>query len=101
MSPVNPLVSLLPNGWNSEAVLIPIRAYKQRFESKISITADLVHARYTRVDNYAPGEIIAIGGQRWKIFPWYRKDSTARQGTGGWRGAHSGTLGWAIRYEGP
>lgn len=99
--PLNPLVSILPNAWNSETVLLPIRAYKRRPESKISLTADLEHARYTRVDNYVPGEVITIGSDRWKVFPWYRKNAAARQGTGGYRGAHSGTLGWAIRYEGP
>lgn len=97
-----PLVGLLPNSWNSEAVLLPIRCYKVRPSNKISLIADLEHARYTRVDNYAPGEVITIGADRWKVYPWYRKNTAARDG-GATTGinAHSGTLGWAIRYEGP
>lgn len=94
-----PLIGLLPNGWNSEAVLLPIRAWMIRSSNKISLTADLEHARYTRVDNYAPGEIITIGSDRWKVFPWYRKNTASRNGGVGL--SHTGTFGWAIRYEGP
>lgn len=94
-----PLISLLPNAWNSEAVLLPIRAYKIRPSSKISLMADLEHARYTRVDNYLPGEIISIGEDRWKVFPWYRKNSAVRDGGNSLN--HTGTFGWAVRYEGP
>lgn len=94
-----PLIGLLPNSWNSEAVLLPIRCYKYRPSSKVSLVADLNHARYTRVDNYSPGQVITIGADRWKIFPWYLKNTAARNG--GNDIAHSGTFGWAIRYEGP
>lgn len=96
---LNPLMKLLPNAWNSEAVLLPLRYYKLRPSSKYSLTADLEHARCTRIDNYSPGQILAIGSDRWKIFPWYRKDTTARNGGNGI--GHTGTFGWAIRYEGP
>lgn len=97
-----PLVGIMPNSWNSEAVLLPIRAYKLRPASKISLVADLENARYVRVDNYAPGEVIALGPDRWKVFPWYRKNVAARNGfTGGSGEPHSGTLGWAVLYEGP
>lgn len=94
-----PLIGLLPNSWNSEAVLLPIRVWKQRASSKISLTAELQHARYTRVDNYEPGQVINIGPDRWMIFPFYRRDTVNRNGGGGID--HSGTLGWAILYEGP
>jgi len=97
---LKPLVNILPNDWNSEAILLPIRAYKARFENRISLIADLDHARYTRLDHYTPGQVITIGSDRWKIFPWYRKNITGRDGFS-WRGNHTGTLGWAIRYEGP
>lgn len=92
-----PLIRIMPNAWNSEAVLLPIRAYKRRPAGKISLTADLEHARYTRVDNYEPGDVVTIGTERWKVFPWFRKNSAFP--TGGY--GHSGCLGWAIRYEGP
>lgn len=93
-----PLVSILPNSWNSEAVLLPIRGWKVRTSNKNSLTAELLNARWTRNDNYAPGQIIEIGPERWKIFPCYRKDAVNRNGGGPIN--HSGTLAWAIRYEG-
>lgn len=97
--PMAPLMAILPSSWNSESVLLPIRAYKNRPSFKLSLTVDLENARNTRIDNYTPGEVISIGGERWKIFPWYRKNVAARNG--GVSINHTGTFGWAIRYEGP
>ncbi|MEF2116070.1 hypothetical protein V3423_03155 [Pseudomonas aeruginosa] len=93
-----PLVALLPNSWNSEAVLLPIRGWKVRVSSKNSLTAELLNARWTRNDNYEPGQVIDIGSDRWKVFPCYRKDVANRNGVPGQD--HSGTFAWAIRYEG-
>lgn len=94
------LLSLLPSSWNSEAVLLPLRCYLLRPESFLSLAVDLEYARVTRTDNYEPGQILNIGGTRWKVFPWYLKDAANRNGNVSATG-HSGTLGWAIRYEGP
>ncbi|WP_325438053.1 hypothetical protein [Pseudomonas nitroreducens] len=94
-----PLLGMLPNNWNSEAVLLPLRAHVQRPSSKISMVVDCEFARITRIDNYTPGDIIQIGSDRWMIFPWYRKDSANRAGGTGID--HTGTFGWAIRYKGP
>lgn len=99
ISHLTPLQRLIPSAWNSEAVLLPIRAYKVRPGLKISLIVDLEHSRYTRVDNYLPGEVISLGSDRWMILPFYRKNSAGRDG--GSSTNHSGTLGWAIRYEGP
>ncbi|PTS85480.1 hypothetical protein DBR00_06795 [Pseudomonas sp. HMWF032] len=93
------LISLLPNTWNSEAVLLPIRAFITRPSSKLSLALELINARFTRVDNHEPGEVITFGSERWKIFPGYRKDVVNRNG--GTNIQHSGTFGWAVRYEGP
>jgi len=93
-----PLVGILPNSWNGEALLLPIRGWKVRLSNKISLTAELLNARWTRNDNYEPGQIIDIGQDRWKIFPCYRKNLANRDGGSGID--HSGTLAWAIRYEG-
>lgn len=93
------LISLLPNTWNSEAVLLPIRAYMTRPSSKLSLVLELINARFTRIDNHEPGEVITFGSERWKIFPGYRKDAVNRNG--GNNIQHTGTFGWAVRYEGP
>lgn len=92
-----PLIYIQPSGWNSEAVLIPIQVWASRPESKKSIVLDCENARYIRVDNHSPGEVIQLGADRWKVFPWFRKDVSSRNGNS----SSSGTYGWAIRYDGP
>jgi len=96
-APLAPLPALLPNDWNSEAVMLPIRGYKYRPSSTISLVVDLENARHTRIDNYTPGQIITIGTESWKVFPWYLKDAANRSPGS----THTGTFGWAVRYEGP
>lgn len=94
-----PLIGLSPNSWNSESALLPIRIWKVRPEGKISLTAELLNARHVRIDNYVPGDIISFGPDRWMILPWHKKNILARDG--GVEVDHTGTFGWAIRYEGP
>lgn len=95
----NYLLGLLPSVWNSETVLLPIRAFKERPSFKSSLVCDLANARHCRIDNLSPGDILTIGVDKWKVFPWYRKDAAARDG--GYGVNHTGTFGWAIKYEGP
>lgn len=95
------LLKTQPNTWNSEAVLLPLRAFKVRPENRTSLTMDLQNARHLRIDNYAAGEVITLGSDQWKVFPWHRKHIESRDGDS-YRGIdHTGTFGWAIRYEGP
>lgn len=99
------LIQTQPSAWNSEAALIPMRAYKLRPSFKTSLVADLVNMRHVRIDNYVPGQIIELGSDRWKVYPWHRRNVTQRDGgpaTGGWGDSdHTGTFGYAIRYDGP
>ncbi len=95
-----PLMARQPNAWNSEAVLLRIQVYMARTNAtKISLILDLLHARYVRVDNYQIGQIITLGPDRWKVYPAYRKNAVVRDG--GTDLNHSGTFGWAVRYDGP
>lgn len=96
---IGTLLGQLPNSWNSEAGTQPIRCYKNRPEGFVSITAELANARYTRNDYYQPRQIINIGTERWMVFPFYKKDASARNGGPGVY--HSGTFAWAVRYDGP
>jgi hypothetical protein len=95
-SALSPLMKIQPSSWNSEAVLLPIRAYKVRADNKQSLIVDLAHARYLRIDYYSPQQLIVLGEERWRVFPFYQKNTSVRDGGAN----HSGTLGWAIRYEG-
>lgn len=92
------LQSVIPNAWNGESPLLPIRAYKRLSESKIALVLDLQHARQCRVDNFNDAEVISIGSDQWQVFPFHRKNFAARNG-GGEHGYidHTGTFGWAIR----
>lgn len=101
---IAPLLSRQPNAWNSEAVLLPIQPLQFRPQSKVSLVADLQHIRYLRIDNHEPGQIITIGQDRWKAFPFFRKDSTSRSNCPATNIAlnlHTGTYGVAVRYDGP
>lgn len=92
-------LGVLPNQWNGESPLLPIRAYKARSEGKISLVLDLRHARQCRVDNFNDAEVITIGSDQWQVFPHHRRNASARDGgTANGNGMdHTGTFGWAIR----
>jgi hypothetical protein len=97
---LSPLLASLPNSWNQEAVLLPFPIYVARVAgSKYSLVADLKHIRHTRIDYLAPEDIITLGSDQWKVYPWFRKDASARNG--GQTLTHSGTIAYAVRYTGP
>ena len=89
------LMAVLPNTWNGESPLLPLRAYKRMPASKVAMVADLQHARYCRIDNFADQEVITIGTDEWQVFPFHRRNMSARDG--GTNIDHTGTFGWAIR----
>jgi len=99
-----PLLQRLPSAWNSEAVLLPIQVWLPRPSSKMSLVADLAHSRYTRIDYYEPKQIITLGQDRWRVYPFVRKDTINRDGmingTNNYALMQSGTFGLAIRYDG-
>jgi len=86
-----------PNAFNNEGILLPIKVIKKRPSSKFSQILQVQNARHIRVDNYASTEVISLGTDQWMIFPWYCKNTTTRNG--GTNIAHTGTFGWAIKYE--
>ena len=91
------LITTQPNAFNNEGVLLPIKVIKTRASSKYSQVLQLENARNIRIDNYTPQEIIALGTDEWMVFPWYKKNVSARNGGGDV--THTGTFGWAIKYE--
>lgn len=94
---LEPLVGRSPSPWNGEAPLLPIQLFIDRPESKRSLVVDLQNARTLRVDNYSPGQIVTLGSDQWRVYPFYRKNSDERDGRN--PADHSGTMGWAIRYD--
>jgi hypothetical protein len=95
---IAPLLDRQPSSWNSEAILLPAHVWVPRASNKSSIVARLRGCRLLRINHYQPEQIIQIGHDKWKIYPFYRKNSAASWGGSGVD--HTGTFGWAIRYDG-
>ena len=94
---LTPLMGLQPNAWNGESVLLPIKAYQNIGSGMLCQVLDMRHARHIRMLNNVPMDVVALGHERWKIYPYVRK-STAESTASNL--SHSNSLGWAIRYDG-
>lgn len=96
---IQPLFSRLPSKWSDNSPLLPVQVSLSRPSNKKSIVTEIHNARYLRIDNYEPEQIITLGFDKWMIFPFHKKNITSKDA--GYGIDHSGTLGWAIRYDGP
>lgn len=98
---LEPLQLLLPNNWNNETILLPYPVFVPRSSgNKVSLVADLKHVRLCRNDFHPPGDIIALGSDQWKVYPWFKKDTVTRTPQLQNGATHSGTFAWAVRYTG-
>lgn len=93
------LIERIPSAFSSDSILLPINIFKTSESYKVKLISQVVNARFTRLDNFEPNQIIQLGAEKWKIYPFHRKNITARDG--GSPINHTGTFGWAIRYDGP
>ena len=102
MSYASGLLTAMPNLGNNANVLIPVKAIQFRFDNGRTVVANPRNVRYMRIDNVVPGEIITFGTERWKCYPFHRKNATVRDGVDWYSGGarHSGTWGYAIKYTG-
>lgn len=91
-----------PNQWNNQAILIPMHLQLQATAYNMYL-GYVEHMRLIRIDYYNIGDIIDLTPDKWKVYPWRRKDTTYRDGQFNETGAEtrSGTLGFAVRYDGP
>lgn len=99
LAPQLPMVARQPNTWNGEAILLPIEPTINRASNKIARIGSIGHARFVRIDNLLPEDIVTIGSDQWKVYPFLRRNTSVRDGAAD--ADHSGTMGWAIRYDGP
>lgn len=98
---MRPLIEISPGAWNSETVLLPFPVFLARSSGNtVSLVADLQHVRHARIDNHDPGDIVTLGSDKWKLYPWYRKNSATRNPNGS-SISDSGTVAFAVRYTGP
>lgn len=84
-----------PSYWNNETILIPITPCISVESSMISLSVLLGHSRFCRNNYLSDGEVITLGADEWKTYPFYRKDGADPDGSA----SSTGTMGWAIRYE--
>lgn len=100
--PVAGLLQALPSQFNQSTVLLPLYVAQRRLSNGLTIVADMQNARLCRNDNHLSGEIVTYGTDRWKVYPFHRKNAAVRNGVTWSTGAdHSGTFAYAIRYTGP
>ena len=90
-----------PNTYNSQTHLVPVSIYINYASTYQGYIGQVEHVRYLRNDNYEVGDIITIGTDKWKVFPVWKKDITARAGYPFTNVAQTGTLAYAVRYDGP
>lgn len=96
------LLQALPSQFNQNTVLLPLMAVQRRLSQGQTVVADLVNARLCRNDNHLSGEIVEYGGDRWKVYPFHRKNADVRNAVQWSTGSnHTGTFAYAVRYTGP
>ncbi|WP_151979772.1 hypothetical protein [Acinetobacter guerrae] len=93
------LINKIPSLWSSDSVFLPINIFKLADSSKVRLICQIQNAKFTRLDNFEPNQIIELGNDKWKIYPFHKKNIQNRNG--GSNINHTGTFGWAIRYDGP
>lgn len=86
-----------PNTWNQQAHLVPMNLQYKMADNFYAYLGYIDHIRLIRNDNYEIGDILTIAPDEWKIYPWFKKDTVYRNG----RIGTSGTVGFAVRYDGP
>lgn len=80
-----------PSQWNLESILIPIRVYASRPSSFLSPVLECAHARFINIANVSDQQIITLGSDKWKVYPFWSRDPSI----------YSWVMGHAIRYDGP
>lgn len=97
------LLNCSPGAFNSGTILLPIKATLDMGSNGKAVVACPTNARYCRIDNLTPGDIINFGSDEWKIYPWLSKNEVSRNGASAGTSPppnHSGTFGFAVKYQG-
>lgn len=96
------LLQALPSQFNQNTVLLPLLVVQRRLSRGQTVVADMVNARLCRNDNHMLGEVVSYGAESWKIYPFHRKNTEARNAVPWPTGSsHTGTFAFALRYTGP
>lgn len=87
-----------PNAWNGESILIPVRSYAPRGSGFYSPALECAHSRHLNLSNLNDQQVITIGPDKWKIYPWHKRGTYFNYST---QSGDSGYTGVALRYDGP
>lgn len=93
----DPLHKRMPAAWNNQVQLLPYSIAVPRPSGFSSLVGQIPHIRATRNTYLEPGDVITEGADRWKVFPWVKRDAANPAGGQG----HSGTVAVALFYDGP
>lgn len=99
ISSVAGLLTASPPPLNSGHILLPVKCVVARTGGGVTTVLQHEHIRWIRNDLIEDEAIITFGDERWKCYPVLRKNIELRNG--GVNDTHSGTLGYAVRYDGP
>lgn len=80
-----------PNAFNSRSILLPVRVYAPRPSGFVSPVLECAHARFVNIANLDAQQIITLGTDKWKVYPWWSKTN----------GGAIAACGHAFRYDGP
>lgn len=100
---INPIHRYSPNAFNGQTILTPFHLFLQNTDGHYMPIGHVDHVRFLKLTNYNPGDVIEIGPDRWKVFPWLRLDPINPDGKvpdGGGLNFSTGVLGVAVRYDG-
>jgi hypothetical protein len=101
---VTPIHKTNPNAFNGQTVLTPFTPFLKGGDGYFMPIGRIGHLRFVKLANYDPGDVITIGSDKWKVFPWYIKDTTKPDGERTPTSSatqSTGILGVAVRYDGP
>lgn len=88
-----------PNQFDQESILMPVRVYASRPAGYISPVLECAHARFVNIANLQDQQIITLGSDKWKVYPWWARGTAYN--SNGYYGTYTGVMGHAIRYDGP
>lgn len=88
-----------PNAFNGQTVLSPFQLFLLNTDGHYMPIGHVDHVRWLKLSNYNPGDVLAIGPDRWKVYPWSRKDGALPDGSR-YPSLSTGVLGVAVRYDG-
>ncbi|MDC0003809.1 hypothetical protein OAE19_05355 [Porticoccaceae bacterium] len=77
--------------------LIPFNLRVRGYDNNLQTIGSLENIRFSQIGLMNFGQVESDGTDRWKFYPLYKKDASASVGGVN----HTGTMGLAVRYDGP